>query len=205
MFGQRALDLFKVFVPRRPVHLVRLGHHHLKSHGGAVQKVHDFLVHRFDPVAGVDQHEGPAQGLAALQILLQQRLPFGHHRHRRLGIAVTGQVDEKSGLSQGKVVDFLGAARRVRRTGERLSVGQSIDQAGFTNVRSTGKANLQPVSGRQARHGDHAFDEVHGAGEHQPPGLAVGQFGFGGVGELQAHASLQSSPIAIVPPCRTLA
>ena len=40
-------------------------------------KLHDLFIDRFDPVPRVDQHEGAAQGLAALQVLLQQPLPFG--------------------------------------------------------------------------------------------------------------------------------
>ena len=68
----------------RGFHLVGLGQHHLKGHGRPVEKRQDFLVHGLDSVAGINQDEGAAQGLAACKIGLEQSLPLFDNGFRGL-------------------------------------------------------------------------------------------------------------------------
>ena len=74
----------------------------------------------FDPVAGVDQQEGPAQRRPAGEIGAEQRLPALDDRLRRLGEAVARKVDEIVALAQREEVDLLGPPRGIRGAGEAL-------------------------------------------------------------------------------------
>jgi hypothetical protein len=119
----------------------------------------------FDSVTRVDQDEGAAERGAAREIGLEQRLPFLHHRDRRLGIAVAGQVDEVVTFAEGEEVDFLRAAGRVGGARQRLAARQRVDQRGFADIGAAREADLGPVGGGHAVHGDDALQEVRPARE----------------------------------------
>ena len=157
-------------------------------------------------MARIDQHKGPAQGLAPGKVLLQQGLPFGHNCQRGLSIAIAGKVHQIAFLTQREIVDFLRPPRRVRGARQRLAPGQSIDQARFPNVRAACKAHFAPVCWRQARHSDHAFDEIDRTGKEQAALLAGFKLWLIGQLELHlAHVRLHSSPVATIPPAITVA
>ncbi len=201
MFGQRCLDLCDgCFAGFGAIDLVGLGQHALEGDGRAVEEGENFFIHRLYPVAGVDQHEGAAQGLAASEIGLEQFLPFADDGDRGFGIAVAGKVGHVAVFAQGEVVDFLRAARRVGGAGEGLAARQRVDQAGFADVGAASEADLEPIRRGQAGHGDHAFDEGDGAGEQEAAFFARLIRGVGGEGELQAgHWMDHPSPVVMVP------
>ena len=67
VFGQAFAHLGQDAITIFGFDLVGFGEHALEGDGGAVQQGHDFLVYFLDAVAGVDQDEGAAQILAAME------------------------------------------------------------------------------------------------------------------------------------------
>jgi hypothetical protein len=165
MGGEPFADLRQDTVAVLGLHLVRLGQDDLEGDRGGVEKAHDLFVHRFDSVTRVDQHEGPAERGAAREVGLQQPLPFLHHRDRRLGIAVAGQVDEVVTFAEGEEVDFLRAAGRVGGARQPLAARQGVDQRRFPDIGAAREADLGAVGGGHAVHGDDALQEVRPARE----------------------------------------
>ena len=140
--------------------LIRLCHNDLKRHGGLIEKRHDFFVYGFGAVAAVDQNKDAPQSRAASKVSFQQPLPFFNDSHRRVGKTITRKVDDVVFVANGEKVDLLGAAWGVRGTSKPFTTCQRVNQAGFTNVGSTRKAQFDPICRRHAVHGDDTFEEL---------------------------------------------
>ncbi len=158
-------------------------------------------------MAGIDQHEGATQGLAARQILLEQFLPFGHDSHRGIGIAIARKIDQVMPAPDREEVDFLCAAGCIRCARQSFASCQGVDQAGFPNVGAACKTHFDPVGGRQAGHGDNTFEKLGLAREKKTPDfcrLCIRLFSEG-EGKLLHHKTFAVSPIAILPEVMTSA
>lgn len=84
----------------------------------------------------------PFQVYPSLQIGEDHFLPLFNQIFRRFGKAVTGQVDQKQFVGQVKIVQLLGASRRVGRFGQSFAAGKRVDQARLADVGTAGKSDF---------------------------------------------------------------
>jgi hypothetical protein len=74
------------------------------------------------------------------------------HCFRNFRVSVTRQIHEVHPVIDQKEVNRLRPARRRTRSSQSMSVRQSVQQAGFANIRSATKSNFGPlISGKIIR------------------------------------------------------
>src|SRR5205823_2038062 len=108
---------------------------------------------------------------AALQEFVDQRGPGGDPGLRRGCVAVTGHIDQpEAGIAGALEEDqLLGTARRMRGPRQRVAAGQRVDQAGFADIGTAGKCDLQARNRRQGLDRGRGPEELPVAGEQLSP------------------------------------
>ena len=86
------------------------------------------------------------------EIVFHELCPAGFFRLGNLGIAITGQIHQISGIVHQEIVDVNGLSGAVPHIGHFLPLQHPVDDRGFSDVGFPGKGNLwDPVPGELRR------------------------------------------------------
>ena len=85
----------------------------------------------------IDNHNRELQTLFLSQELLDHRTPTIPNPGRDLGESISGQIHEDPSVIYIKEVNQLGTAWSGTGSGQTLFPEQTVDQAGFSNIRSS--------------------------------------------------------------------
>ena len=93
-----------------------------------------------------------AQFIAGLQVLAQQCFPMRLNIRRHFGITVTRQIDQKSVLTQRKIIQMLCTSRCLAGVGKTRMVGQRIDRTRLACVGTPNERHFLAAMPRQVFH-----------------------------------------------------
>ena len=139
--------------------LVGLGDDQVAGHLHRAEPFHELELFGGQRAAGVHQHQDETQGLALLDVALDQDLPGAPLGVRNLRVPVAGQVDQAQALrargarpAQLEVEEHQAARppRRLRHPGQRVPSRHAVEQRRLADVRTPGDGHLRRAGGRQS-------------------------------------------------------
>ena len=149
------------------LHLVCLGEHQLIGHGCGIERVHDILVIRLQPMTAIDQEYDALQRRAPAQVIADQRRPAANLILRRFRVAVARHVHEAKRVANAEEVELTRAARLSRSARQFVAPSQCIDQRRLADIRASRERDLRHASVRQKFHARHAALKVDGPRKEQ--------------------------------------